>query len=172
VYSGVQHILTIWVAWRCSPLVFGICVAHRFSFLCCVFYFVCLRPVSCVPNVACFSGLSILNCPFGFLYRLLTASFSGLSILNCPFVFSSVYWLPVSLDCTFLIAPSVLAAVYWLPVSLHCPFLIATSGFSNVIFCHTYVVYVLSPRYKVHFTRKSYDCNLPVHIIIKLITKE
>ena len=91
--------------------------------------------------------------------------------LDCPFliapsVFSTVYWLPVSLDCPILIAPSVLAAVYWLPVSLHCPFLIDTSGFSNVIFCHTYVVYVLSPRYKVHFTRKSYDCNLPVHIII------
>jgi hypothetical protein len=41
-YSGVQHIL------------------------CCVFYFVCLHPVSCVPNVASFSGFSILDCPFGF----------------------------------------------------------------------------------------------------------
>jgi hypothetical protein len=27
-----------------------------------------LRPVSCMPNVACFSGLSILDCSFGFLY--------------------------------------------------------------------------------------------------------
>ena len=32
-------------------------------FLC----FVCRRPVSCVPNVASVSGLSILDCPFGFL---------------------------------------------------------------------------------------------------------
>jgi len=40
----------------------GVRVAHLFSFLRCVFYFVCLRPVSCVPNVASFSGLSILDC--------------------------------------------------------------------------------------------------------------
>ena len=30
--------------------------------LCCVFCFVCLRLVFCVPNVACLSGLSILDC--------------------------------------------------------------------------------------------------------------
>jgi DNA-directed RNA polymerase beta subunit len=44
-YHGVQHILS------------------------CVFVFcsVCLRLVSCVPNVASFSGLSILDCFFGFL---------------------------------------------------------------------------------------------------------
>jgi hypothetical protein len=37
----------------------------RFSltFIC----FVCLRSVSCVPNVASFSGMFILDCPFGFL---------------------------------------------------------------------------------------------------------
>ena len=29
-------------------------------------------PVSCVPNVASVSGLSIHDCPFGFLYRLCT----------------------------------------------------------------------------------------------------
>jgi hypothetical protein len=29
-------------------------------------YCVCLRPESYVPNVASFSGLSILDCPFGF----------------------------------------------------------------------------------------------------------
>ena len=41
-------------------------VAHLFSFLCCVFCFVCLRSVSCVPNVfAGFSGLSHLDCAFG-----------------------------------------------------------------------------------------------------------
>ena len=30
------------------------------------FLFCCLRPVSWVPNNASFSGLSILDCPFGF----------------------------------------------------------------------------------------------------------
>jgi hypothetical protein len=48
----------------------GVRVAHLFSFLCRVFCFVCLRPVSCVPNVANMSGFSILDCSFGFLSRL------------------------------------------------------------------------------------------------------
>ena len=45
----------------------GVHVAHLFSFLCCVFCFICLRPVSRVPNVASVSGLSILDSPFGFI---------------------------------------------------------------------------------------------------------
>jgi hypothetical protein len=50
-------------------LVFGgVRVAHLFNFLC--FCFVCLRSVSCVPSVAGFSGLYIIDCPFDFLYRL------------------------------------------------------------------------------------------------------
>ena len=44
-------------------------VARVFSFLCCVFtlfvFVLCL--VSCVPNLASFSGLSILDCVFDFL---------------------------------------------------------------------------------------------------------
>ena len=50
-------------------------VAHHFvNFLSCVFVcFIFLRSVSCVPNVACVSGLSILGAPFGFLCRLLLA---------------------------------------------------------------------------------------------------
>jgi hypothetical protein len=42
-------------------------VAHLFSFLCFVFCFVCLCPVSYVLTVADFSGLSILDFHFGFL---------------------------------------------------------------------------------------------------------
>ena len=41
-------------------------VGHLFSLMSCIFSFVCLRPVSCMPNVASLSGLSILYCPFGF----------------------------------------------------------------------------------------------------------
>jgi hypothetical protein len=52
-------------------------------FLC----FVCLRLVSCVPNVASVIELSILYCPFGFL-------------------------LPMSLDYSFLTAPSVFSNIY------------------------------------------------------------
>ena len=45
------------------------CVAHHFSFLYCVVIlsFVFLRPVSYLPNGFSVSGLSILDCPFGFL---------------------------------------------------------------------------------------------------------
>ena len=53
-----------------SPPVYGgVSVAHLLSFLCCVFCFVCivLRPVSCVPNVASFSRLTILDWSFDFL---------------------------------------------------------------------------------------------------------
>jgi hypothetical protein len=44
----------------------GVCVAHLFSFLCCVLCFVCLCPVSCMSNVASVSGLSILDFPLVF----------------------------------------------------------------------------------------------------------
>jgi hypothetical protein len=33
----------------------------------CVFRFVFLRLVSCVPHASSFSGLTVLDCPFGFL---------------------------------------------------------------------------------------------------------
>jgi hypothetical protein len=78
--------------------------------------FDCLRPVSCVPNVASFSGLSILDFPLVFLV----------------FILCLVYqMLPVSLDYPSLIAPSVLfvfilCLMYqMLPVSMDCPFFIA-----------------------------------------------
>jgi len=76
-------VLTISVTWHVSykrqellilrehlglPPVFGwVCVAHLFSFLCCVFVFCCLRSVSFVPNVASVYELSILDCLFGCL---------------------------------------------------------------------------------------------------------
>ena len=39
--------------------------AHLIFSWCCVCVFVCV-PFSCLPNVASVSGLSILDCPFGF----------------------------------------------------------------------------------------------------------
>ena len=91
VQSGVQHII-------CCVVLFGLsssCVlctqfcqflwfVHywlplRFSltFIC----LVCLRQVSCVPNVVSFSDLSILACPFDFFYRLEYESVFFLKIL-------------------------------------------------------------------------------------------
>lgn len=43
--------------------------------LCCGFGFVYLRPVSCIPDVASLSRLSIRDWPFGFLYRLFSGQF-------------------------------------------------------------------------------------------------
>jgi len=58
-YKGVQ--LRVFVELNYSG--FGV-VRHVYllTFLC----FVCLRPVFCVPNVASVSGVSILDCHYGF----------------------------------------------------------------------------------------------------------
>ena len=132
-------------------------------------------PVSCIPSVIIFSGLSIPDWSFGFLWRL--------------FVLCLVYSvLPLSLDCPFLIGPSVFSDAYlscvlctqcsativsglsipdwsfgflWrlfvlclvypvLPLSLHCPFLIRPSVFSD-----TYLSCVLCTQ--------SYHCLPIVH---------
>ena len=85
-YSGLQHVfLTIWVAWRLSYKRTGADYPSRtlgftpgfswsqllifFSFLCCAFCSVCLRPVYPTLPVS-------LDCPF----------------LIAPSVFSNVYW--------------------------------------------------------------------------------
>ena len=46
--------------------------------LCCGF--LSPRLVSCVSNVASFSGLSIIICPFGFLWRLFTQYYFDISV--------------------------------------------------------------------------------------------
>ena len=45
----------------------GVHVAHLFCFLCCVFCFVSLRTLSCVPNVTSVTELFILDLFFEFL---------------------------------------------------------------------------------------------------------
>jgi hypothetical protein len=52
----------LWVG-RCCSSFLGFCVVSL--------WFVCLRSVSCVLNIAWFFGLSILDSLLGFLYRLL-----------------------------------------------------------------------------------------------------
>jgi len=59
-----QEMLTLCEHLGSPPVFGGVLVAHLFSFLCVVYF---LRPVSCVPNVASVSGLSILDCSFGFI---------------------------------------------------------------------------------------------------------
>ena len=53
---------------RVYPAVFcGDSDAYLFSYLCFVVVFLIVFVLSCVPNVAIFSGLSIIDFPFGFL---------------------------------------------------------------------------------------------------------
>ena len=66
-------------------------------FLC----FVCLRPVTCVPNVASVSGLSWKK-------KLIAPSVFSNNYLSC--VLCAL--LSVSLDCSFLIVPSVFSNIY------------------------------------------------------------
>ena len=77
-----------------SPPVFDGSVLLIFLAFCVVlFFFVGLNHVPCVPNVASFSGLSILDCPYGFLYCSLGMSYKiGLTVyalLNL--MFCSIY---------------------------------------------------------------------------------
>jgi hypothetical protein len=112
--SGVQHIM------HC-----GLC-------------FDCLRLVLCVRNVANFSGLSILNCPFG----ILTQSTRRRQSKQRPQCI--MCWTPLSTNIHHVFKNYLLRcawfAIYYtlahsnamLPISLDCPFLIAPSVFSNV----------------------------------------
>jgi hypothetical protein len=90
--------------------------------------FVCIRPVSCVPNVASVSRSSILDCPMFCLSsscvlctqccQCLYIVYTWLPLVLFVFVLSLVYpMLPVSLDRLFLIAPCFvcLRPVYCVP---------------------------------------------------------
>ena len=61
---------TSWPSHRFTIVFGGVVLVILLTF--CVMYlcFFCLRPVSCVSNVASGCGLSILDCFFGYLWRL------------------------------------------------------------------------------------------------------
>ena len=101
--------LSIWVTWRVSykrqelllfrknlgsPYVFGGARVLIFLIFCVVLCFVCLRPVSCVPNVASFSVLSILDCPLRFsltfIYRLVMPLEDNIG--NAKQIIKSIHW--------------------------------------------------------------------------------
>ena len=86
VYSGVQHVLCCVFLLPLSSscvlcmmasntycivflglFVFVLCLVYDGiqHVLYCVSWFICFRLMSCVPNIASFSGLPILDCPFG-----------------------------------------------------------------------------------------------------------
>ena len=88
-----------------SPTVFdGVRVTHFLSFLCCVFCFVSLRPMSCVPNVASISGLSSSHvlCTQCCQYLWIVHSWLFLPF-SLTFIYLVYTTLPVSLDCSFFI---------------------------------------------------------------------
>ena len=113
-------------------------------------------PVSCEINVATAYGLSIFDCPFGFLKRL--------------FVLCLAYsMLPVSLHCPFLIATSVFSIVYlsyvlctqcwqclwivhsWLPIRFSLIFICPLSCVFNGDKCLCIIHSWLSPRFSLTF---------------------
>jgi hypothetical protein len=99
----------LWIVHSWLPLRFSL------TFIC----FVCLRPVSCVPNVTSVSGLSILDCHFG-----VRENRSG----NQEWTIQRHWQNWVHKTGAFIFF--VLCLVYpMLPVSLDCPFLIVTSVF-------------------------------------------
>ena len=100
-WLGSPHVLVGSVVAGFTPCFSGVCGAPLFSFLCCVFCFVSLRPMSVYPTLP----LSYVCVPY-------VTSVLCLCTLRylCPM---SVYaLLPVSMNCPFLIAPPVFSNVY------------------------------------------------------------
>jgi hypothetical protein len=140
-----------WCRWRdqCFFWVVLLCVvifsvAHLFSFLCCVFCFVCLRPVSCVPyvtSVLCLVyptlPLSCVLCTLRYLCHVSCVPYiTSVMCLVYPMLPLSCVLCTLRYLCHVSCVPyvtSVLCLVYpMLPCSLDCPFLNAPSVFSNV----------------------------------------
>ena len=54
--------------WGHLRIFYGVHVPHLFVLFSVLYFFlVCLRPVSCVPDIVSVAGFSILDCPFGYL---------------------------------------------------------------------------------------------------------
>ena len=111
-----------------------------FSMLCCIF--VCLRPVSCVPNVASVSWFA--------LWFSLTFVFPSLYffVLSCVFcLYSSWVLFPQCCQCLSSIRS-------WLPlrlpVSLNCPLWICPVVFSNVYLLISLVLVFFSSSWGLH----------------------
>ena len=128
-----------------------ICVAELFSFLFCVFCFVCLRFVSYFKRISflskhlffrigvdeymgfiCVAHLSSFLCCVVFLCFVLC--------LSSSYVLCSMF--PMSLDCPFFIAPSVFSDVYFIWYMFD---LILTSSYANKVSHVMYVLDVLVP---------------------------
>ena len=96
-----------------------------------LYYLACIGPVSCVPNVASFSGLSF------FIVPSVISNFFVLCLVYpvLPFLWIVLFYFPFGIISHVF----VLCLVYpMLRVSLDCPFLLAPS-----VFCNIYLSYVL-----------------------------
>jgi hypothetical protein len=125
----------LWIVYSWSPLWYSL------TSIC---------PVSCVPYVASFSGLSILYCPFGILWRL--------------FVLCLVYpMLSDSLDCPFLITPLVFSNVYLSCVlcTLCCQILWIVHLWLPLWYSLTFICLVSCVPYVVRFSGLSI-CDYPL----------
>ena len=91
----------------------GPCCLSFFLFSVLRFCFVYLRFVSCVPNVVCVSGLSILYCLFRFLYHLAIFHF----LKNFEYLLVFRYFVP-----THLALVTFTVGVYLMYYSITCCF--------------------------------------------------
>jgi hypothetical protein len=110
----------------------------------------------CVPYVVRFSGLSICDCPFGFLWRL--------------FVLCLVYpMLSDSLDCSFVNSPSVFSDVYLSCVlcTLCCQILWIVHLWLPLRFSLTFICPVSCVLYVVRFSG-LFICDCPFSFLWRL----
>ena len=133
-YSFLSRLCMLPLSLDCSFLIAPTVFSH--VYLCChclwiVHYWLPLQFSLTFINVAIVSGLSILDCPYSFLWRLFMLPLS----LDCPYSFLwRLFMFPLSLDCPFLIAPTVSSHVYlcchcllivhsWLPLQFSLTFI-------------------------------------------------
>ena len=69
--TGLDYMSKMWVSYKRQTLSTLCEHLGPYRFLMRSVLLIFFRHVSCLPYVAIVSGLSILDCPFGFLYRLL-----------------------------------------------------------------------------------------------------
>jgi hypothetical protein len=154
-YSGVQHVLTIWVTWWVSYKRQELLTLREYlssssgflarSVLLIILVFLCC-PIMCLYVLS-----SALWCPLRFPHKnddrfIFTSSCKGsclIYVILRLFAYCGVQLLFI-LCCVFVLFVFVWCLVYpVLSVSLDCPFLIAPSVFSNV---YCYCVYCLRFR--------------------------
>ena len=84
--------------------------AHLYNFLCCVFWFICLRSVASCPMVHMSQDCTCVSV----LYMCLCIVHVSLYCTRVSVLYTCLWIVHVSLDCTFLIAHAVAFKIYFI----------------------------------------------------------